>query len=284
MKQFEQQARDIVGAAVPRIEDPPLVTGRGLFAGDVIFPRQLHMRVVRSPLAHGQIMSVDAADALTAPGVVAVWTDDDIADAPADRFPRRQVTQPVRIRQPALARRPRALCRRSGRGGVRRRSLRRRGRRRACDARDRGTAGGDVGRATTPGEFEPGRSTEAIVHREELRRSSTPRSATPTPSSSSTSRPAAIRRAAGDPRRDRRYDAAKDLLELHGAAKIPHRNRETLCRMLKRPPAVAPSCTRAMSAAASAFAASFIPRTCWSARGDAASAGRSNGSRTGAST
>ena len=32
------------------------------------------------------------------------------------------------------------------------------------------------------------------------------------------------------------YDAAKDLLELHGAAKIPHRNRETLCRMLKRSP------------------------------------------------
>ncbi len=32
------------------------------------------------------------------------------------------------------------------------------------------------------------------------------------------------------------YDAAKDLLELHGAAKIPHRNRETLCRMLKRGP------------------------------------------------
>jgi carbon-monoxide dehydrogenase large subunit/6-hydroxypseudooxynicotine dehydrogenase subunit gamma len=31
-----------------------------------------------------------------------------------------------------------------------------------------------------------------------------------------------------------RYDAARDILELHGAAKIPHRNKETLCRMLKR--------------------------------------------------
>src|SRR5207302_4129479 len=34
-----------------------------------------------------------------------------------------------------------------------------------------------------------------------------------------------------------RYDAARDILELHGAAKIPHRNRETLCRMLGRSPA-----------------------------------------------
>jgi aerobic carbon-monoxide dehydrogenase large subunit len=33
-----------------------------------------------------------------------------------------------------------------------------------------------------------------------------------------------------------RYDAARDVLELHGAAKVPHRNKETLVRMLKRSP------------------------------------------------
>src|SRR5262249_49385058 len=33
-----------------------------------------------------------------------------------------------------------------------------------------------------------------------------------------------------------RYDAARDVLELHGAAKVPHRNKETLVRMLKRNP------------------------------------------------
>src|SRR2546423_718405 len=33
-----------------------------------------------------------------------------------------------------------------------------------------------------------------------------------------------------------RYDAARDILELHGAAKVPHRNRELLARMLKRAP------------------------------------------------
>ena len=33
-----------------------------------------------------------------------------------------------------------------------------------------------------------------------------------------------------------RYDAARDMLELHGAAKVPHRIRELLSRMLKLPP------------------------------------------------
>jgi carbon-monoxide dehydrogenase large subunit/6-hydroxypseudooxynicotine dehydrogenase subunit gamma len=33
-----------------------------------------------------------------------------------------------------------------------------------------------------------------------------------------------------------RYDAARDILELHGAAKVPHRNRDLLARMLKMPP------------------------------------------------
>ena len=33
-----------------------------------------------------------------------------------------------------------------------------------------------------------------------------------------------------------RYDAARDILELHGAAKVPHRNQELLSRMLGLPP------------------------------------------------
>jgi aerobic carbon-monoxide dehydrogenase large subunit len=37
------------GRSVARLEDPPLVTGRGRFVGDISFPHQLHMRGVRSP-------------------------------------------------------------------------------------------------------------------------------------------------------------------------------------------------------------------------------------------
>src|SRR4029079_6983123 len=104
MKQSEQHAPGIVGAAVTRIEDPPLVRGRGLFAADVSFPRQLHMRVVRSSLAHARIKSVNASDALAAPGVVAVWTGEDLADVSPIDFRDDRVEKLVPHRQPLLAR------------------------------------------------------------------------------------------------------------------------------------------------------------------------------------
>ena len=44
-----------VGRSMPRLEDRPLVTGRGRFAADVFFPGMLHMRLVRSASAHGRI-------------------------------------------------------------------------------------------------------------------------------------------------------------------------------------------------------------------------------------
>src|SRR5207302_6899540 len=78
--------RRVLGHAVPRIEDLPLVTGRGRYAADIDFPHQLHMRIVRSTRAHARIVSVDAAAALAMPGVVAVWTSADIAELPPIDF------------------------------------------------------------------------------------------------------------------------------------------------------------------------------------------------------
>jgi CO/xanthine dehydrogenase Mo-binding subunit len=72
-----------VGRSVLRLENPPLLTGEGRFVGDLSFPHQLHMRVVRSAHAHGRIVAIDTAPALTAPGVVAVWISRDITDVPA---------------------------------------------------------------------------------------------------------------------------------------------------------------------------------------------------------
>jgi aerobic carbon-monoxide dehydrogenase large subunit len=72
----------VVGRSLLRLEDPPLLTGEGRFVADLSFPRQLHMRVVRSAYAHGRIRSIDTAAALAAPGVVAVWTGRDIANLP----------------------------------------------------------------------------------------------------------------------------------------------------------------------------------------------------------
>src|SRR5450432_1277819 len=100
----DQQPPGIIGASVTRLEDAPLVRGAGLFAADVSFPFQLHMRVVRSPAAHARIGAVRIAEALSAPGIVSVWTGREIADlAPID-FRDDRVEKLVPYRQPVLAR------------------------------------------------------------------------------------------------------------------------------------------------------------------------------------
>ena len=94
----------VLGQSVPRLEDLPLVCGEGLFANDVSFPRQLAMRVVRSPIAHGLLRGVDATAALASPGVIALWTSKDVADIPPIplRGARPHGMEP--FRQPILAR------------------------------------------------------------------------------------------------------------------------------------------------------------------------------------
>src|SRR5580692_1556564 len=92
-----------VGRSVPRLEDPPLVTGRGLFAADVSFAHQLHMRVVRSAHAHGRIVSIDTNAAKAAAGVVAVWIAADVADIPPIGFRLTRIEGLDPYRQPILA-------------------------------------------------------------------------------------------------------------------------------------------------------------------------------------
>ena len=68
-----------VGQPVRRTEDPRLLTGRGRYLDDLNFAGQAHAWVLRSPHAHARILSVDAAAALAAPGVIAVLTGEDYA-------------------------------------------------------------------------------------------------------------------------------------------------------------------------------------------------------------
>ena len=72
----------IIGKSVLRLEDRALLLGTGRFAGDQNFDGQLHMRVVRSTVAHGRILSIETEQAAAAPGVFAVWTGADVADVP----------------------------------------------------------------------------------------------------------------------------------------------------------------------------------------------------------
>src|ERR1700723_1615126 len=58
-----------VGRSVKRREDQRLLTGQGQFVADLVLPRMLHAVLVRSPLAHARIRSVDVSRAAAAPGV-----------------------------------------------------------------------------------------------------------------------------------------------------------------------------------------------------------------------
>jgi carbon-monoxide dehydrogenase large subunit len=69
-----------IGAPLRRREDVRMVAGRAMFASDVRLPGLTHAAVLRSPHAHARIVSVDAAAARAARGVLMVLTFDDIAD------------------------------------------------------------------------------------------------------------------------------------------------------------------------------------------------------------
>lgn len=66
------------GHAVRRVEDPALVRGEGRFTDDVQPAGQLVLNFVRSTVAHGRLVSVDVAAARAMPGVVAVFTGEDL--------------------------------------------------------------------------------------------------------------------------------------------------------------------------------------------------------------
>jgi carbon-monoxide dehydrogenase large subunit len=71
---------------IKRVEDNRLLTGSGGFTDNLARPNQAHVVLVRSPHAHARIVKIDAAAARQAPGVVAVFTWDDMAKDGAGPF------------------------------------------------------------------------------------------------------------------------------------------------------------------------------------------------------
>ena len=222
-----------LGCSVPRLEDGPLVNGRGRFIGDISFPHQLHMRVVRSPYAHAVLRAIDTSAAMAVPGVVSVWTAADITDLPPIDFrdPTNEVLRPYR--QPLLA-------------GDRLRYV---GEPVAAvfatdayfaeDAADLIAIEADeltpvLNAATAPGYFAAGLLTEALV----LREGYGDVDGAFASAHAVIALDLEVGRHSGVPLETRgalaHYDASRDVLELYGAAKVPHRNRDGLARMFGR--------------------------------------------------
>ena len=76
-----------IGARVRRKEDPRFLTGRGMYTDDVRLHGTLHAAFVRSPHAHARIHAIDLSAARTHPGVVAIYTGKDLADAGVNGIP-----------------------------------------------------------------------------------------------------------------------------------------------------------------------------------------------------
>ncbi len=229
-------AEKFVGRSVPRLEDLPLVTGRGRFAASIAFPHQLHMRVVRSNHAHGKIILIDASRALAAPGCVAVWTAADVTAIPPIEFRPTHIQGLEPYRQPVLARdfvryvgEPVAVVFAEDSY-------------QAEDAADLVVVEIEelpvlLSASQPPGEFEPGRDTEPAV----IRKKYGDLDGAFRAAHAVVELDLSIGRHSGVPLETRgvvaRYDTTRDVLELHGGTKRPHPNRDLLARMLGRSPA-----------------------------------------------
>jgi aerobic carbon-monoxide dehydrogenase large subunit len=221
----------LIGQGVRRLEDRPLLTGTGRFAADVSFPHQLSMRVVRSPVAFGRLRAVDMRVALHAPGVVGVWTGADVAEVPPIDFRLTRVAGLEPYRQPILARE----------------FVRYVGEPVACVFAEDAYLAEDAAELVAPeiealtpivnaiglpGEFAPGTSSEAAV----ISKSYGDLDEAFRQAHVVVELELAVGRHSGVPLETRgaiaRYDAGRDRLELYGAAKVPHYNRDAIAAML----------------------------------------------------
>jgi len=215
-----------VGRSVTRLEDAPMLTGRGRYAADVSFSRELHMRVVRSSHAHARIVAIDAGAARELPGCVAVWTSEDVAEIPPIDFRSTRVQGLEPHRQPVLAR---DRVRYVGEPVA------------VVFAEDPYLAEDAADLVTMEVEELPvvlsaDRGTEAAV----IRKGYGDIEAAFRAAHTVVDLDLSIGRHSGVPLETRgaiaRYDAMRDALELHGATKRPHANRDLLARMLAREP------------------------------------------------
>lgn len=224
----------LIGQSLLRKEDGPLLRGQGLFAADVNFPNQLHMRVVRSTYAHGNIVSVDLAPALAIPGVVAAWSFADVADVPPIDFRLTKLAELAAYRQTILARdRVRYVGDPVAVVFAEDPYL-------AEDAAEHVVVEIEelpvILEAFGPtGEFRDGLPTEPAV----IRKGYGDVEAAFAKAHAIVSLSLSIGRHSGVPLETRgaigRYNAAKDVLDMYGAAKVPHWNRDQLAKMFGRP-------------------------------------------------
>lgn len=225
-----------IGRSVPRLEDRPLVMGKGRFVGDMDLPHQLWARIVRSSHATGRILSIDTDQARAMPGVVAIWTAADISDIPNIPFRATKIEGLAPYTQPVLARdRVRYVGEPVAIVFAQDPYL-------AEDAAEAVLVDIDedmppvLDARATPGEFAPGASTEPVV----IKKGYGDTEAGFRAAHRVVELDLSIGRHSGIPMETRgclaHFDPASERLHLWGATKRPHWNRDRLAEMLGLPP------------------------------------------------
>jgi carbon-monoxide dehydrogenase large subunit len=77
------EGNGFIGRRMKRKEDPRLISGRATYTDDIKLVGMLYAAIVRSPEAHARIVSIDTSAAKERPGVVGVFTGEDMSDLAA---------------------------------------------------------------------------------------------------------------------------------------------------------------------------------------------------------
>lgn len=102
----EEENEGRIGSRFRRLEDPPLLTGKGRYVDDIRLPDLSHVAFLRSPHAHAVINSIEVSQARALEGVHAVLTLDDLMPVMARR---RMVREPAQGGKPNVSLWPYAL-------------------------------------------------------------------------------------------------------------------------------------------------------------------------------
>lgn len=90
-------AGSILGTEVRRLEDPEILLGKGIYVGDIKPEGMVYVAFTRSTVAHGEILSIDTSEAEGMPGVLKVYTAENLGVEPFEMvFP----VAPVLARPP----------------------------------------------------------------------------------------------------------------------------------------------------------------------------------------
>ncbi|MEM8855866.1 MAG: xanthine dehydrogenase family protein molybdopterin-binding subunit, partial [Pseudomonadota bacterium] len=78
-REVPRQGLTWIGQSIKRVEDPRILSGKGGYIDDVTVPGMAHAAMVTSPHAHARIVSIDTSKAKAVPGVIGVYTGEDLA-------------------------------------------------------------------------------------------------------------------------------------------------------------------------------------------------------------